>query len=155
MPQTLSIHTATVKFPAGKTFTTQYGDRVNAVLVIPTTGEEVKLWGNPGDPTLTALKKGQQVALAQDQKGWKLINTPPATDARPTSENIGNEKAIAFTALSADEKKAVASYIDQLGDLYGYCQRVTVAKNLAENAGEDARTIATTLFIQAVKKFNL
>jgi hypothetical protein len=67
----------------------------------------------------------------------------------------GNEKAIAFTALSADEKKAVASYIDQLGDLYGYCQRVTVTKNLAEGGGEDARTIATTLFAQAVKKFNL
>lgn len=155
MPQTLTIHTATVKFPAGKTFNTQYGDRVNAVLVIPTTGEEVKLWGNPGDPTLTALKKGQQVAVAQDQKGWKLINTPPAADARPTSENTGNEKAIAFNALSADEKKAVASYIDQLGDLYGYCQRVTATKNLAEGGGEDARTIAATLFAQAVKKFNL
>jgi hypothetical protein len=154
MPQTLTIHTATVKFPAGKTFTTQYGDRVNAVLIIPATGEEIKLWGNPGDPTLSALKKGQQVAVAQDQKGWKLINTPPAAES-PASEKPTQQRSIEFAPLSPADKQAIASYIDQLGDLYGYCQRVTATKNLAEGGGEDARTIATTLFIQAVKKFNL
>ena len=153
MAQALTVQTATVKFPAGKTFTTQYGDRVNAVLVIPATGEEVKLWGNPGDPALTALKKGQQVAIAQDQKGWKLLNTPLSEDSHPAVENR-NGKAIAHTPLSADEKRAIASYIDQIADLYSYCTKVAAAKNLAED-GEDARAIATTLFIQAVKKFNL
>lgn len=121
-------------------------------MVIPQTGEEIKLWGNPGDPALTALKKGQQVAIAQDQKGWKLLNTPPAEDSQVEP---GNGKAATLhTPLTPDEKKAVANYLDQLGDLYGYCQRVAVAKNLAEEA-EDIRAIATTLFIQAVKKFNL
>jgi hypothetical protein len=30
--------------------------RINAVITLP-SGEEVKLWGDPGDPALTALTK--------------------------------------------------------------------------------------------------
>jgi len=158
MAQALTVQTATVKFPAGKTFTTQYGDRVNAVLVIPATGEEVKLWGNPGDPALTALKKGQQVAIAQDQKGWKLLNTPLSEVSHPAAENAnGNGKTIAHTPLSADEKRAIASYIDQIADLYSYCAKVAATKCADPNDPyeENIRAIATTLFIQTVKKFNL
>lgn len=155
MAQALTVHTATVKFPAGKTFTTQYGDRVNAVLTLD-DGEEIKLWGNPGDPNLTALKKGQQVAVVQDQKGWKLLNTPPAEDSHPAVENR-NGKAIAHTPLSADEKRAIASYIDQIADLYSYCAKVAATKCADPNDPyeENIRAIATTLFIQTVKKFNL
>lgn len=154
MAQALTVHTATVKFPAGKTFQTQYGDRVNAVLVIPTTGEEVKLWGNPGDPTLTALKKGQQVAIAQGDKGWRLLNTPPAEDS--PAPQTGNGK-IAHTPLTGDEKRAIASYVDQLADLYSYCSKIAATKCVdpSNPYEEDVRAIATTLFIQTVKKFNL
>ena len=156
MAQALTVHTATVKFPAGKTFTAQYGDRVNAVLTLD-DGEEIKLWGNPGDPNLTALKKGQQVAVVQDQKGWKLLNTPPAEVSHPAVENNGNGKAITHTPLSADEKRAIASYIDQIADLYSYCAKVAATKCADPNDPyeENIRAIATTLFIQTVKKFNL
>lgn len=147
----LTVHAGVVKFPAGKVFTTQYGDRVNAVVTIQQTGEEIKLWGSPGDGTLTALKKGQQVSLAQDQKGWKLLSVPPAEDAAPTSN--GNGKRKEHTPLTVEEKRAIASYIDELGDLFGYCQKVATAKNLGTE--EEMRAIATTLFIQAVRKFNL
>ena len=99
MAQALTVHTATVKFPAGKTFTTQYGDRVNAVLTLD-DGEEIKLWGNPGDPNLTALKKGQQVAVVQDQKGWKLLNTPPAEDSHPRCGKPQREGDRAHPAIS-------------------------------------------------------
>ena len=156
MAQALTVHQATVKFPAGKTFTTQYGDRVNAVLVIPATGEEIKLWGNPGDPTLTALKKGQQIAVVQDQKGWKLLNTPLSEDSQAQPGN-GNGNGKAHTPLDPDQKRAIAAYIDQIADLYSYCSKVAATKCVdpSNPYEEDIRAIATTLFIQTVKKFNL
>lgn len=155
MAQALTVHTATVKFPAGKTFTTQYGDRVNAVLVIPQTGEEIKLWGNPGDPALTALKKGQQVAVVQDQKGWKLLNVPPTEDTPAPGNGNGNGKA--HTPLEPEQKRAIAAYIDDIAGVYNYCTKVAATKCVDPNDPyeENVRAIATTLFIQAVKKFNL
>jgi hypothetical protein len=157
MAQALTVHNGVVKFPAGKTFQTQYGDRVNAVLTIPATGEEVKLWGNPGDPALTALKKGQQVAIAQDQKGWKLLNTPLAEDTPANTANGNGKAAIAHTPLDPDQKRAIASYIDELASVYNYCTKVAATKCVDPNAPyeENVRAIATTLFIQTVKKFNL
>ena len=157
MAQALTVQTATVKFPAGKTFTTQYGDRVNAVLTIPATGEEVKLWGNPGDPALTALKKGQQVAVVQDQKGWKLLNVPPAEDNPAPGNGNGNGNGKAHTPLEPDQKRAIAAYIDDIAGVYNYCQKVAATKCVdpSNPYEEDIRAIATTLFIQAVKKFNL
>lgn len=156
MAQALSVRSATVKFPAGKTFQTQYGERVNAVLTLD-DGEEIKLWGSPGDPTLTPLKKGQRVAVAQGDKGWRLLNTPPAEDSISRDENNGNGKTIAHTPLSADEKRAIAAYIDDIAGVYNYCTKVAATKCVdpSNPYSEDIRAIATTLFIQAVKKFNL
>jgi len=37
-----------VKFPAGRVFNTQYGERINIVVELPDK-QEIKLWGKPGD----------------------------------------------------------------------------------------------------------
>jgi hypothetical protein len=80
MAQTLNLTYGRVKYTPGEPRQTSHGMRINAVITLP-SGEEVKLWGDPGDPALTALKKNQQVALAQNAKGnWQLVqqqeNTP-------------------------------------------------------------------------------
>lgn len=61
-----------VKFAAGKVFNTTYGERINTVVALQ-NGEEIKLWGSPGDSALLSLKKGQAVRLTDAGKGWKLM----------------------------------------------------------------------------------
>ncbi|MCA2623806.1 MAG: hypothetical protein IM506_08365 [Microcystis sp. M19BS1] len=54
--------------------------------------------------------------------------------------------------LTADKKREIASYIQEMAKLYGFCLQQ------AESLGaidEDRRAIATTLFISAQKKFAL
>jgi hypothetical protein len=46
MAQSIQLIEATVKYSAGKVFTTQYGAHINAVLTTA-EGEKIKLWGNP------------------------------------------------------------------------------------------------------------
>jgi hypothetical protein len=73
MAQALTLTYGRVKYIPGEPRQTSHGMRINAVITLP-LGEEIKLWGDPGDPALTALTKGQQVALAQNAKGgWQLV----------------------------------------------------------------------------------
>ena len=68
MAQALNLTYGRVKFAAGEPRQTSYGMRINCVITL-SDSQEVKLWGDPGDLALTALVKGQQVALAQNAKG--------------------------------------------------------------------------------------
>jgi hypothetical protein len=54
--------------------------------------------------------------------------------------------------LSPDKKREIASYIQEMAKLYGFC--LQQADSLGVD-GEDKRAIATTLFISAQKKFAL
>ena len=152
MSQSIQLHTGTVKFSAGKVFETQYGSRINAVVVLP-TGEEIKLWGSPGDAALTALKKGEQVQLLKDQKGFKLVaDTPaetPQAPVAPTNSN-GNGKRLAQT-WSDDERRAIASKVEQHSKLMKYCFD-QVKTQFGEGMSEESlRTMAITVYLQNCK----
>ncbi len=54
--------------------------------------------------------------------------------------------------LSPNQKREIASYIQEMGKLYGFCLQQAENLNLE---GEDRRCVATSLFIQATKHFNL
>ncbi|MBD2117900.1 hypothetical protein, partial [Microcystis wesenbergii] len=54
--------------------------------------------------------------------------------------------------LSPGQKKEIANYVAEMAKLYGFC--LTQAENL-NLEGEDRRCVATSLFIQATKHFNL
>ena len=56
---TLNIIQGTVKYGVGPARETKNGPRINVVVTLA-DGEETKLWGDPGDPALTPLKKGMQ-----------------------------------------------------------------------------------------------
>jgi len=99
MTQSIQLHTGTVKFSAGKAFQTKHGDRINVVITLA-NGEETKLWGGPDDAALLALKKGQQVQLMRDTKGYKLIaeaqpeQAPQASPASPQTPAGNNGKRL-------------------------------------------------------------
>ena len=54
--------------------------------------------------------------------------------------------------LSPNQKKEIAQYIQEMAKLYGFCLQQAENLNLE---GEDRRCVATSLFIQATKKFAL
>lgn len=143
---TATIVTATVKYGAGQPRETQYGMRINALMVLP-DGTEQRLWGNPGDVAIASLKKGQTVQLLHDSKGYKLLENQPA-EPQP-SKPIGTE-------LTPEHKKAIAMYVNGQADLLKYCwdtARIKLEGIATEE--ESIRCAASSLFMAAQKKFNL
>lgn len=142
-----TVTTGTVKYTAGKAINTQYGERINAVIILA-DNQEIKIWGKPDDQSLRALKKNQSVELLNDGKSWKLLekiassngnghyNAAPPT-ARWTQEDINT-----FMGLVAD-----------YGAAYEFC--LAKAAEMVEKGllpRESLVQVATTMFIQAIRK---
>jgi hypothetical protein len=145
MSTTASLITARVKYAAGQPRATQYGMRINALLTLP-DGTEHRLWGQPDDREIAALKKGQQVQLLHDGKGYKLIpNNPPTQAKQPVA-----------TELTPEQKWAIAEYVTGQADLLKFCWTTATAKleGLATEE-ESIRCAASSLYIAAQRKFNL
>lgn len=146
------IATATVKFEAREPKETQYGPRVNAVLTLD-SGEEIKVWGNPGDP-VQFLRKGERVQVVKGKKGWDLGETTADTAKAPTANNPKG-----FETPAEDARKSMVSYIDFSAKMHRHCydkaleQYTNEAEELLVSEREVMAT-ATTLFIQAMRRFN-
>jgi hypothetical protein len=144
MAQTLNLTYGRVKFTAGQPKQTSYGMRINAVITLP-SGEDVKLWADPGDPTLVALTKGQQVQLAQNAKGnWQLV--------QQDSPHQGNGNGTASTGWTPDKKRALASSIEERAKLMRFCLE-QARKHCGDylESSEDLRAVAIVLFSEALK----
>lgn len=147
------ITTATVKFAAGQPKETQYGPRINVVCTLP-GGEDAKVWGNPGDP-IQGLKKGQTVTLVQGKKGWEYAQQ--STDA--TSAPAANTAPLGFKEPGNDTKKDMVDYIDFAAKMHRHCYDKALAQYKDESEGlviseREVMATATTLFIQAMRRFN-
>jgi hypothetical protein len=103
MAQALTLTYGRVKYIPGEPRQTSHGMRINAVITLP-LGEEIKLWGDPGDPALTALTKGQQVALAQNAKGELAVSTTAGNTAT-TPERHCTKSAGVGTGRSGDNRR--------------------------------------------------
>ena len=150
MAQTLNLIYGRVKYTAGTPKQTQYGMRINVVVTLP-SGEEVKLWGDPGDPALVGLTKGQQVQLAQNAKGnWQLLQQQQSQEPPP---HQGNANGVAPTGWTPDEKRAIASRVEERAKLMRFCLE-QARKHCGEylESSEDLRAVAIVLFSEAANK---
>lgn len=159
--QAIQLVSGTVKFPAGKVFDTQYGQRVNAVVALE-NGEEAKLWGSPDDHELKQLRKGQSVQLVKDAKGYKLVGSSPAPSPQfpaPTGSTIPS-------ILESEEgRNQIKTYVKWQAKLLRQCygevikQFCTPDENgemlLDPADAESVRSLAVSLYIAAQRKFNL
>jgi hypothetical protein len=136
---TLQLVKGMVKFPAREPRDYGYGERINVVVTL-SDGEEVKIWGKPGDP-IGELSKGQPVTLAYDGKAYKLADTSPS----PSS-----------AGMTPETKKAIAAYVEDLANLYSFCFD-TAARKLSDRIQDSSaiKEVATTLFLSSCRKFNL
>jgi hypothetical protein len=151
MAQTLALTTATVKYTPGQPRETQYGLRINAVITLP-DGTETKLWGNPDDAALLALKKGQTVQLAKNQKGqWQLVQQQDKSSQGNGKGTVHNQTE-SHIDWTPDQKRAIASRIEERAKLMKFCLE-QARKHCGEylESSEDLRAIATTLFLEALK----
>jgi hypothetical protein len=164
----LTIVQGTVKYAAGPARETKNGPRIN-VLVTLADGEEIKLWGDPGDPALTPLKKGQSVQLVKNAKGngYSLLDTSPTTPAAPPAkvpEQLRREAPApgcsprqqpdVFKPWTDEEKKQLAAKVDQEADLMKYCLQTARKKFLDNSLVEDEASVcvlASVLFSQAIE----
>jgi hypothetical protein len=157
----LTIVQGTVKYAAGPARETKNGPRINVVVTLA-DGEEIKLWGDPGDPALTPLKKGNALQLVKNAKGtgYSLLDTSPTTPAAPPAPApepgySPRQQTDVFKPWTDEEKKQLAAKIDQKSDLLRYCLQTArkkfVDSGLVENE-ESVCALASVLFSQATRQ---
>ena len=152
--------------------TTKYGQRLVIDAINRDTGEKITLWRSADDDySKKFVARDMPITVGIDSKGkFNLIENPehlklgqplpelpvPVKPVHNTNHVIAqtsektSESEQSF--LSPDQKRTVASYVQEMAKLYGFC--LTQAESLGA-IDEDRRAIATTLYLSAQKKFAL
>jgi hypothetical protein len=151
--------------------TTKYGQRLVIDAVDRTTGEKITVWrGADDDYSRKYVIKNCRLTIGIDSKGkYSLIEDPNLINlgqplpelpvaVKPVSRHLAsnNPPITAYSIpdsdpnFSPDRKAEMAEYVANLAGLYQHCQ--DKAEDIALTP-QDARAIATTFFIQTVKKF--
>lgn len=146
---------------------TKYGERTVIDAVRRDNGEKVTVWrGGDDDYSQKHVIKNARLTLTLDNKGkYSLVEDPNLVNlgqplpvetvpVKPVYDHkiTQNSEKTSDSELSPDKKREIASYIQEMAKLYGFCLQQ------AENLGaidEDRRAIATTLYLSAQKKFAL
>lgn len=125
---------------------TKYGQKVVTDCTLD-NGEKVTLW-QPENSQIINYGNGSKIQLTLDSKGkyhWveSTNETAIATNPEPNQSS----------ELSNTEKREIAEFITQQTKLFSFCYQQTALIDNLPN--EDRRAVATTLYLGAVKKFNL
>jgi hypothetical protein len=139
----MKLLTATlVKNP--RSVTTKYGQRIVADCKLE-NGETVTLW-QPENSQIINYGNGSKLTLTIDSKGkyhWVETEKETAISSKPEPNQ----------SFTNQQKRDIAEYITEQTKLFSFCYAQTA---LIDNLpSEDRRAIATTLYLQATKHFNL
>jgi hypothetical protein len=151
---------------------TKYGEK--CVLDVATSEGEYTVWRPAGDAEVMGRRNGERVTITLDSKGKAslvehasnspavgLATTQPVTKqpvvALPFEAEMKLKQQMGFqTDPQPSRSVEIADYIQRLGKLYNCC--LTTAASMPTSIELEApqiKDVATTLFIQAVKHFNL
>jgi hypothetical protein len=143
-----------------RTVTTKHGERVVADAV-DGQGNKHTIWRAVGD--LKNLTNGSVVKLTVDSKGKvNLIDepvnfTPVAAPIQRFEAETQLKSQMGFSTTPQPSRSVeIADYIERLGKLYGHC--LTTAAQIPtsiELEPSQVKDVATTMFIQTVKHFDL
>jgi hypothetical protein len=134
--------------------TTKYGDK--SVLDVATSEGNYTIWRPAGDMEVMGRRNGERVSIALDSKGKASLveHCSTAPQQAATTQQMGFTAPVETpeTTRSAE----IADYIQRLGKLYSHCLATAVNMPTAiELDAPQVKDIATTLFIQTTKHFNL
>lgn len=154
----MQLLAATVVKPP-REVSTKFGQRRVCDVRLP-DGTETAIWGPVDYAPLEYLERGQAVTVSRDSKGKVSIienhlthpeMKAPAVNSHPTPTANHSPQT---EGLTPDQKRAIAAYIGEMGDLYRYCYE-TAGEKLATAPNEAKQAMASSLFIAAQRKFNL
>ena len=148
---------------------TRFGPRLVIDCLNRDTNEKFPIWrGVDDDYSRKYVIKNSPLTVGVDSKGkFNLIEDPalvslgqplpespiPVKSVHNTNHVITqNSPQNSESELTADKKREIASYIQEMAKLYGFC--LQQADGLGVE-GEDKRAIATTLYLGAQKRFSL
>jgi hypothetical protein len=139
----MKLLTATlVKNP--RSVTTKYGQRIVADCKLE-NGETITLW-QPENSQIINYGNGSKLTLTIDSKGkyhWVETEKETAIASKPEPNQ----------SFTNQQKREIAEYITEQTKLFSFCYAQTA---LIDNLpSEDRRQVATTLYLQATKHFNL
>jgi hypothetical protein len=145
---------------------TKYGEK--SVLDVVTSEGSYTIWRPQGDREVMGRMNGERVTIALDSKGKASLvdhagNCPAVGLVANTAVKLPFEaemqlkKQMGFTTESQPSRSVeIADYIDRLGKLYSHC--LNTAANIPTSIELEApqiKDVATTMFIQTVRHFNL
>lgn len=122
---------------------TKHGEK--SVLEVATNEGAYTIWRPAGDSEVMGRRNGERVTIALDSRGKASL-----------VEHASNSPAVGLTATQPSRSAEIVDYISRLGKLYGHC--LTTAANMPATIELDApeiKDVATTLFIQTVRHFDL
>ncbi|MBE8996157.1 hypothetical protein [Microcystis aeruginosa] len=153
---------------------TRFGPRLVIDCRNRDTGEKITLWRSVDDDySKKFVVRDMPITVSVDSKGkFNLIENPehlklgqplPAESVpvkavhnydhkiTQNSEKSSEKHSETFTT---DEKRAIASYIGDMADLFNFCLK-TVDQRVENITPDDRRQVATSLFIATQKRFNI
>jgi hypothetical protein len=148
---------ATVKLVTGVK-TGQFGEFRSVLFALDEGGEVWKSFP-PNSEELQVLKPGSRVRLIPNgqTRSGKDSHVIEILEQKMNSRQPTTQSSKQFEAqLCDDKKREIASYVQQLADIYRFCfgQSVRTLNGVTEDP-ETLRCCTSSLFIQAVKKFNI
>jgi hypothetical protein len=127
---------------------TKGGDR-SIVYAQVASGDKHAIYRAAGDPEIMGLREGQEVEISIGGTGHADLVTRPQ---------------MGFSIVPAPEKPPAESqrnidiknYVENMGKIYGGCY-IAASKQLADTGLDkpEIKDVATTLFIQTTRHFNL
>ena len=128
----------------------------------PEGSESAKIWKSLSDDEVNQICKGDVVQLVpagNDKNGRAKHNIVVAQIATPSqnlSKDYSDRTISRPVGIDAETKKLIAAYVDSQADLYRFCYQTAQTKldGLTDDL-ETTRCMATTLYLGAVRKFDL
>ena len=129
----------------------------------PEGAEAAKIWKNLTEDEVSQIQKGDRVQLisvGKDKSGKDKHNIVLLGDSSPAATKSSPDDTPPVGEWSLEQKRAIASYVEGQADLLGFCLKVSREKfanphNPLVESEESVRSLATTLYINAQRKFQV
>jgi hypothetical protein len=147
---------------------TKYGEK--AVLDVATSEGNFTVWRPAGDSEVMGRRNGERVSIAIDSKGKASLvehaGNSHAVGLAATTAGVERSRSVPSGESSQLEGEAVsqpsarsleiADYIERLGKLYNHCLNTAASMPTnVELGAPQVKDVATTLFIQTVRHFDI
>ncbi len=121
-------------------------------------GDAAKIWKNLTDEEVAQLRKGDRVQLVpigQDKQGKDKHQIVKLGGEPVPLSQVTPQASPSDVGMTADLKRAIAGYVEDMGNLYSFCLDVAQKKVGASCDAETVRCMASSLFIASQRKFGL